>query len=264
MPLTHLTAELLALRRLGVGAVRFGWSLAAVTLVRDELVRDMQAVWDEINQQEVDPDEGLVPWEQQLVDPLIADGSSVLVVGSSNGRVLLPLIARGCHVVGVDPSPSALATARHALSQRGMSAELVEGFVEATELMGEFDTVFFAGLGCYAYIPESATRIRALRNVATHLRPGGQVILSYEHMPRPRPWMLRIARATSWMSRSDWRPEPGDYLHLRRVGGSSHFTFQHAFRPDEIEGEAAAAGMQVVLQQEYETARVFSLAPTPS
>jgi hypothetical protein len=55
---------------------------------------------------------------------------------------------------------------------------------------------------------------------------------------------MRMARLSSVLTGSDWRPERGDIVHA--VDPSAPvYHYEHPFTPDEIEGEARAAGLSM-------------------
>src|SRR5262249_24082636 len=77
-----------------------------------------------------------------------------------------------------EPARRAIATAQRHLAERGLSAEIVEGFFEDVPLTGRFDVILFSYC-CYSFIPGSGRRIAALRKAADHLAPSGRIVISY-------------------------------------------------------------------------------------
>ena len=162
-----------------------------------------------------------------------------------------PAVERGCRVTGVEPASSALEIARRIVRERQPPVALVEGFFEDVPVAGRFAVVMFSYYS-YGYIPESRRRIGVLRKAATHLSAGGHILLSYPATTRPRPVIIRMARAVGALCGSDWRLEPGDFVF--QAGG--HYDYTHAFGPDEIATEAAVAGLRVVYRRDYPDATV--------
>src|SRR5262249_62275474 len=95
---------------------------------------------------------------------------------------------------------------------RARRADIVEGFFEAVALAGRFDAIIFSSC-CYSFTPAPRRRIAALRKAADHLDPGGRIVISYLTGRSGHPLLLRLARLAAVLSRSDWRPEPGDIVH---------------------------------------------------
>jgi len=228
---------------------------AAATLRLADLKEGIRDTWQGFNSREADIAAGLMDWERDLVDRFVKPGDAVLVIGSGSGRDLIALAERGCHVTGVEPADSALEIARRVVRDRQLSADLVEGFFEDVRLSGRFSVVMFS-YHCYSYIPESRRRIDALRKAATHLTAGGHILLSYATLNRPRPVIIRLARAVGVMCGSDWRLEPGDLV--AREG--FFYRYGHAFSSEEIATEVAAAGLRVVYRHDSPVNPVMALA----
>ena len=211
-------------------------------------VRDgIRQSWGGFHSREEDVATGLMDWERDLVERFIHPGDAVLIVGAGSGRDVIPLVERGCTVTGVEPAAVPLTIARKILRARDLSAMLVEGFFEDVALPGRFDIVMFSYYA-YSYIPESRRRIAALRKAGALLNGGGRIVISYPPLPPPHPLLIRIARATAAVCRSDWRLEPGDHITIHS-GAFRGYT--HAFLSGEIEDEARAAGLEVTYHSTY-------------
>ena len=101
------------------------------------------------------------------------------------------------------------------------------GDIETIELVERYDVFVFSWF-CYAYIPESARRVRILKRLAEHLAPEGRILISYVPTDKARR-AIRVARLVARLTRSDWRPELGD--SVAATGDSmSSVSFQHFFR----------------------------------
>ena len=121
---------------------------------------------------------GLNPSEDRLYHRVVRPGDRICVVGCGSGRDLLPFVASGHDVVGVEPSPQPAAALRRILRETQQTAEVIEGFIEDVALPGAFD-VFIFSLDCYSYIPGSERRIAMLRRLQNHVKPGARLVLSY-------------------------------------------------------------------------------------
>jgi SAM-dependent methyltransferase len=221
--------------------------LGVSTLSLEEVKDGIRRSWEGFYARDEAISSGLMDWERELMARFIRPGATVLLIGSGSGRDLIPLLEQQCRVTAVDPVLSALDAARRALRQRQLDATLLEGFFEDVPLSGSFDVVVFSFFS-YSYIPQSHRRIEALRKAAAHLVPGGHVLISYPSLPQPRLILITLARAAGRICRSDWRLEPGD---LVAVHGPSRPGYAHAFRPEEIEAEAAAAGLRFAYRRSY-------------
>jgi len=239
-----ITAALFGAARLSSRAARLFNHLAAGTLHIDELRGGIERTWENFTASDAAIAAGLMPWEEEIVRRFLRRDDRILLVGSGPGRDLVALVAKGFHVTGVEPARRANATARHQLSARGLSAEVIEGFFEDVSLSGRFDAVIFSYC-CYSFIPESRRRVAALRKATDHLADGGRIIVSYLTERSGRPLLMQLARAAAVVTRSDWRPEAGDILHPVDTT-SALYHYEHAFEREEIEAEGRAAGLRTV------------------
>ena len=242
-----VTGLLFSLGRLSARVSLLSNYVAASTLSLADVKDGIRESWEGFYAREEDISSGLMDWEKDLVTRFIQPGAAVLLIGAGSGRDLIPLVEQHCRVTGVEPATSALNFARRALRERELQATLIEGFFEDVPLSGSFDAVMFSFYS-YSYIPESRRRIAVLRKAAAHLAPGGHILISYPPMLQPRPILIKLARASGAICRSDWRIEPGDVVTIQN---GSFGGYAHAFRPDEIEMEAEAAGLRFAYRRDY-------------
>jgi SAM-dependent methyltransferase len=240
------------LRLVTVGLFRAGQLCARATRVLNHLaagtlrIRDLRVgiehSWEHFTARDDAIAAGLMGWEEELMARFVNADDRVLLVGSGPGRDLVALVGKGYDVTGVEPARRANATARRHLEQRGLSADIIEGFFEDVALPDRFDVIVFSYC-CYSFIPDSRRRIAALRKAADHLTSRGRIVISYLTEPSGHPLLIRLARVAAAMSGSDWRPESGDVVHpVARAAPLFHY--EHPFRPGEIESEALAAGLR--------------------
>lgn len=237
-------------------------SCAASTLTLNELRGGIREVWQGSSNHEADAAVGLFEWETRVADQRLRPGMSVLLAGCGSGREVFSFTERGCRVTGVDPATAALDAARTLLNARRLSAELVDGFVDETVLPGRFDVAWF-GNASYSLIPETDRRVRTLRRLAEQLNPGGFICLNFQSpLARPRPFVIRAARAAAALARSDWRMEPGDLVGWKQRDGHVYYSYGHAFVPEEIEREVSLAGLRIVERLDPHDVSVYVLEPT--
>lgn len=221
-------------------------SCAANSLTLNNLRAGIREHWQRFANSEAEATEGLYAWEARIADERLRPGTSVLVAGCGSGREVLPFVERGCLVTGVDPASDALAVARRLLDARGLKAVLIDGFIDEIDLPDFFDAIWF-GNTSYSLIPESARRVQTLRRLARQLNPDGFICLDHQSpLARPRPLVIRAARAAGALAGSDWRLEDGDLVGWKQRDGAAYYSYAHAFAADEIEREAALAGLRVV------------------
>jgi SAM-dependent methyltransferase len=238
-----VTSAIFASAQLLARASRALHHLAAGTLRIADLRVGIEDVWERNSPSDAAIAAGLMDWEEEVVRRFVTLEDRVLLVGSGPGRDFVALVARGYRVTGVEPAGRAIATAHRHLADRGLSAGIVEGFFEDVPLPGRFDVIMFS-FCCYSFIPASSRRIAALRKAADHLMPSGRIVISYLAEQSGHPALMRMARLSSALSGSDWRPERGDIVHPVDPAAPLYH-YEHPFTPEEIDAEARAAGLRV-------------------
>lgn len=221
-------------------------SAAANSLCLADLRAGIREHWQPFANTEAEATAGLFAWEERVASARLHPGASVLMAGCGSGREVFPLAERGCRVVGVDPATDALGVARTILAARGLQADLMDGFIDELVIPGRFDAIWF-GNTSYSLIPEAARRVRTLRRFSGQLSPGGFICLDHQSpLARPRPLVIRAARAAGRLAGSDWRLEDGDLVGWKQQNGAAYYSYAHAFVPEEIEREASLAGLRIV------------------
>jgi len=205
--------------------------------------------------QETSDDVSLFAWEDAR---FIDRDDRVLLIGCGTGRDLLALLDRGYRPDGLDLVPEAVERARQRLTERKLEALVRVGDIETVELGQRYDVFVFSWF-CYAYIPESARRVRVLEKLSAHLARRGRILLSYAPAQQAGPRRtLRLTRAVARLMGASWRPEAGDSLAIAGPTMSS-VTFQHFFQPGEVEAEARAAGLHVLAHEPSDQAITMAL-----
>lgn len=158
--------------------------------------------WAEVNQRDTP--------ELDYVRAAIArHGEPALDLGCGTGRLLVPLLADGLDVDGLDASADMLDHAATAIAALGMDAGARLHLASFDELATgrRYGTIFsVGGFGVGATVARDAV---ALRRVREHLLPGGAAVLGVETAsdddharmgdparPYPRPWPDQEDRAT--------------------------------------------------------------------
>ena len=176
-----------------------------------------------------------------------------------SGRFLLPLLARGFDVDGVDPSSFMLDACRRRAQQQGLAPKLFQQTLETLEVSRRYALAFIPA-GSFGLITQQAQAREALSRLHAALLPGGRLVLEVD---RPA-----FETSTSWPWGGRWLKRPdgallvlswlGQYAASERISYSLHryelviaghvvetemeeFNLR-AYEPDEFQALLQAAG----------------------
>ncbi len=165
----------------------------------------------------IDPYWGIFGIEETVVQMLPADmsGLSCIELGCGAGYVSAWMARRGAQVVGIDPTPNQLATARRICAEHGLDIEFREGFAEAVEFpdasfdfaISEYGAALWADP--YRWIPEAARllkpggRLRFLTNSAF-------VPMCAPDLEADGPMTDRLLRPYFGLHETRWPDAPGE------------------------------------------------------
>jgi glycine/sarcosine N-methyltransferase len=157
------------------------------------------------------------------------DVRSVVDVGSGSGRHSVLFASWGLDVIGVDPDPAMLASAREHAGERGSKARFVEGGFGGLAALGRgpFDALVCTGNALPHVDGQDGLRA-ALRDFAAVLRPGGVAVL---HLLNHDRLLAGELRAIPPVVRED---DEGTWVFLRvmdYVEGGIRFDFATMHRP---------------------------------
>jgi SAM-dependent methyltransferase len=250
----HALRALASLARLADRASRFATFLAAAITPLPALRQGTTVTWNTFSVEDYSIDAGFLRWEEYLAERYLPPGTRVLIVGCGTGRDTIPMVRRGCTVVGIDPAAAAVEVGRRALRERGLEADLRVGFFEdsTSTWTPEFDVVWFSWFA-YSYIPGRRQRRRALSAALTALKPGGLIIIStFDRFESRLSAMLpTLGRVLG----NDWGVAAGDSLTF--LTGSPLLRYQHHFTEAERIEEFSILGLRPITILEGETVHVL-------
>lgn len=179
-----------------------------------------------------------------LARDLPAPPARVLDVGGGAGPYAAWLGARGYETHLIDASPRLVELARARADAASIASIAVGDARRLTHADASADAVLL--LGPLYHLPEEADRLRALREAARVLRPGG--VLFAAAISRFAPTLDGLAR------RLDLDPlfltlrDRGlvDGVHRNETGRPEYFTTAYLHRPEDLRAELEAAGFSRV------------------
>lgn len=114
----------------------------------------------------------LNPFEQAALPYL---QGRVLDYGCGLGNLAVATAQRGCTVLALDASPTAIGHLRHVATQQSLPIEAVQADLRSHAIAGEFDTV--ASIGLLMFF-DCATALRQLAALQQHTRAGGIAVVN--------------------------------------------------------------------------------------
>jgi SAM-dependent methyltransferase len=127
-----------------------------------------------------------------------------------SGRFLLPLLARGFDVDGIDASPFMLEACRKRAAEQRLTPSLLEQTLEALELSRSYALAFIPA-GSFGLITQAAHAREALRRLYAALLPGGKLVLEID--------LPAFDTSTSWPWGGRWLKRPdGALIVLSSLG----------------------------------------------
>lgn len=182
--------------------------------------------------------------EARLLAAEVVPGSRVLDIGCGNGRLLEAWSNKDVEYLGADNSP-ALVT----LAQKNYPDAIfrVMDILDLSVLPDNYYDHIFC-LAVILHLPSRGLRLRALKNLAVKLKPGGRAVISVWDLYGYRKFrpLMRRANWHKFIGRSDldygdlifpWKNAQGQIVSDR---------YYHAFRSRELVKLLAAAGLKIV------------------
>jgi SAM-dependent methyltransferase len=130
----------------------------------------------------------------------------ILELGVGTGRVAIPLLRAGLHVVGIDRSEAMLALARRkleALRPQSLAANLRLLKEDMTDFdLGESFGLVFCALGGFMHLRSQENQMRALECARRHLAPDGLLVIDLPAFD-PQEWETGVQPLTLVWTRRD-------------------------------------------------------------
>lgn len=218
--------------QLPVGVTQGGWQYSQA----DFIAEDYDAYFAE---------HGLLKFDQAVLDQWFTRPGTVIDYGCGTGRALLPLVARGCHGIGVDLSQAMLTVARRKANQQQLSIDCVRGNLVELEFLADqiadYSMCLFSTLGMIEGEPH---RLAVMKHFHRVLKPGGLLVLHVHNfwhnlwLPLGRTWVVtNLLR--SWIGQEVRGDKRYDYRGIRNF-------FLHVFTHRELRRMIHASGFEII------------------
>jgi SAM-dependent methyltransferase len=161
--------------------------------------------------------------------PFVESGQPALDAACGTGRLLVPWVAAGLDVDGVDASADMIACCREAAARVGQSPDLYVQPLHRLDLPRRYRSIVVCG--GYGLGATRQQDLEGLRRLWSHLEPGGLLALDYEVEEFDAEWWRRLRPAPpdpSPPAPSDRRlgPDGFEYALRHRIVAVDHDTRQ--------------------------------------
>lgn len=240
------------------------WELVPALLPSDQLARQVQSRYDRMYTAARAPTEGelqednLEGWELQALDRYRVNSGRLLAMGTGWGREALAIARRGVTVVGIEANPVAVQVAHKFARLTEIPAHFHRADFSAPPYVdGSFDFAIMATT-MYSAIPGTARRQAWLSRLGRLLKPGGLVLLSFEH-EQPGP---SRTKALGRVLNAVLHRLPGCNHDYRPGDTYSAEHYMHVFQSEqEIRAELIGAGASI---RELGWARGYAVVSFPA
>ena len=125
---------------------------------------------------------------------------SILEPMCGSGRFLLPLLADGFDIDGIDASSDMLQACRTKAEARGLAPRLYKQFLHELDLPQRYELVMIPG-GSFGLVTDPGQINESLRRLHAHMTPAATLLMAIDRLmpdqPEEEPWGGR------WVQRSD-------------------------------------------------------------
>ena len=197
---------------------------------------------------------GLFPWEAEVIRDHFGGCRAVVVAAAGGGREMIALARAGVHVDGFDCNPALVEKCREFLTDAEVTGRIILAPPdEVPSGLNDYDGGI-VGCGALAHIAGRTNRVKFLKDLKAHLRPGSPLLVSVAHRPQGSKyhlWIYQVARVLRKLRRSADPIELGDHLLD---------CYTHQFVESELRSEVQEAGLNVVFYSEAGEAHVVARA----
>lgn len=135
-------------------------------------------------------------WHRTFIE---GAGQPVLALMCGSGRFLVPLLAGGFDIDGVDASPDMLGACRRKLEARSLTTDLFEQKLQELDLPRRYGCAYVGGGGSFGLIASRDDAFEALRKIHAQLDSGGRLCLEAQTTHAAPLYRVGRADVRSWV-----------------------------------------------------------------
>jgi len=132
---------------------------------------------------------------------------SMLELGCGTGRILMPILAMGMDIEGMDVSGAMLDICREKLEKNFLTTKLYEQSITSLDTGKKYRTIFIAG-AAYRLVGDLDQAMTSLEAIYQHLEPGGMFVCDLNNPG----WSFRTYRDNTWKLGRTVTNEKGESL----------------------------------------------------
>lgn len=174
--------------------------------------------------------------EIEFFRPYVAGGQPALDVACGSGRLLVPWVASGLDVDGIDASADMISACRDASNAAGCIANLYVQPTHLLDLPRQYGAIIMCGSLGLGVTREQD--LEGLRRMRAHLLPGGQLALDYE---------VAEFDFDQWHAKGRVRPaneEPPEPAARQLAPDGFHYALRHRMTSLDIDVQSATRELQ--------------------
>lgn len=107
----------------------------------------------------------------QLIEALLKNGASILDIGAGTGRLCIPLVERNYRVTAIERCPAMMEVLQNKLQEKSKNIKTV--MADMSTFRADANHLALAVFTVLTYTTDFEQMQRNLKNIATHLLPGG-------------------------------------------------------------------------------------------
>ena len=227
-------------------AVRAFNSFAVVMMRPKEMVDYVKRVYDDENsihfQAHTEGEfvkQGLMRWEETVIDKYIDKKDSFLVLGAGGGREAIALAKRGFKIVGIDSSELMVKAAKENAASEGVKVDFQTADLYGLPFPEKSFTYCLLSCGMYSAIPTRGNRIALLSKLKNILKDNGILIIHFLFNPARKERLVKTKKFVARVFKGNLDYKPGDELIP-----PMHF-LRHFKDKEEIASEAQEGGFSI-------------------